>query len=68
MEKSLKPNVRNSKPKMRKAITKKRRKSVIFAHHQSACEQLTSQSNNVNPLLWNKKAQPNVHNFRNQKK
>ena len=65
-----KPNARNSKPKMRKTITKKpkRRKSVNFAHHQSACEQLTSHSINVNPLFCNNKAQPNVHNFRKQKK
>ena len=45
----------------------KRRKSVIFEHHQSVCEQLTSHSVNMKPLFLNKKAQPNVQNFRNQK-
>ena len=61
------PNVRNSKPKMRKAIRKKTSKKVIFAHHKSACEQLTSHSINVHPLFWNKKAQPKVYKFQKQK-
>ena len=53
---------------MRKAITKKKQKEIShFAHHQSACEQLTSHSTNLKPLFWNEKAQTYVHNCRKQK-